>query len=264
MSERIPMRYTVALQGFSDFERNTLASFFRLGQHRAPAYVQGTSATESDFVIADADSPAALNAVNDAHRVQDTIFIGAYAPAGAAAHLPRPIEPNRILRELDLLLEARLALLDEPPPTDWVVSSPDDLQGGDGLPALDVLVLDDSRIALKFLQARLQGLGYRVHAVQTADEAMALLATQPFSLVFVDIDLGGDGTLDGLGVCQHLKQRREHPGGLAPKVVVVTGSTSSSDRVRGDLAGCDAYLTKPLMEDEFLAALVQLDPTRKR
>jgi two-component system cell cycle response regulator len=264
MSERIPMRYTVALQGFSDFERSALASFLRLGQQRAPAYVQGDSLVESDFVIADADSPAALNAVNDAHRTQDTIFIGAHAPAGAAAMLPRPIEPTRILRELDLLLEARLALLDEPAPTDWVVSSPDALRGADELPALDVLVIDDSRIALKFLQSRLQGLGYRVHAVQTVDEAMALLGTQSFSLVFVDIELGGDSALDGLGVCQHVKQRREHPGGIAPKVVVVTGSTSPIDRVRGDLAGCDAYLTKPLMEEEFLAALGQVDPTRKR
>lgn len=263
MSERIPMRYTVALQGFSDFERSTLASFFRLGQQRAPAYVQGSSATESDFVIADADSPAALNAVNDAHRLADTIFIGAHAPAGAAAHLPRPIEPNRILRELDLLLEARLALLDEPPLTDWVTSAPDALSGDNGLPAQDVLVVDDSRIALKFLQSRLQGLGYRVHAVQTADEAMALLDTQAFSLVFLDIDLG-NSTMDGLAVCQHVKQRKVHPGGIAPSVVIVTGSTSSTDRVRGDLAGCDAYLVKPLMEEAFMTTLHLLDPASRR
>jgi two-component system cell cycle response regulator len=262
MSERIPMRYTVALQGFSEFERSTLASFFRLGQQRAPAYVQGTSPAESDFVIADADSQAALGAVNDAHRVQDTIFIGAHAPAGAAACLPRPIEPTRILRELDLLLEARLALLDEPPLADWVVSSPDALQGDSGSPTQDVLVVDDSRIALKFLQTRLHKLGYRVHAVQSAGEAVALLEAQPFSLVFLDIDLG-DSALDGLGLCQRLKQRHDHPGGVAPKVVIVTGSTRSMDRVRGDLAGCDAYLTKPLMEEEFMAALAQLDPSRR-
>lgn len=262
MSKRIPMRYTVALQGFSEFERSTLASFFRLWQQRAPAYLQSSSPAESDFVIADADSPAALNAVNDAHRVQDTIFIGAAAPVGAAACLPRPIEPTRILRELDLLLEARLALLDEPPPTDWVVSSPDALPADISLPTHDVLVVDDSRIALKFLQTRLHKLGYRVHAVQGADEALALLEAQPFSLVFLDIDLGDDA-LDGLALCQRLKQRARHPGGIAPQVVIVTGSTRSIDRVRGDLAGCDAYLTKPLMEDAFMAALAQLDRSRR-
>ena len=36
----MPDRYRVALQGFSDFERSALASFFRLAGQRAPAYVQ--------------------------------------------------------------------------------------------------------------------------------------------------------------------------------------------------------------------------------
>ncbi|MET0335911.1 MAG: response regulator [Rhizobacter sp.] len=258
MAERIPMRYTVALQGFSEFERSALASFFRLGQQRAPAYHQGASAAESDFIIADADSATEVAAVREADRLQDTIFIGAHPPTGTVAWMARPIEPTRILRELDMLLEQRLALLDEPPLSDWVSSTPDALTDDAGL-AKDVLVLDDSRIALKFLQTRLQGLGYRVHAVRDAIEALTLLDSQPFSLVFLDLDLGG-GPMDGLTVCQHIKQRKSHPGGVTPAVVIVTGSTSSTDRVRGDLAGCDAYLTKPLMESEFADTLLRLDP----
>ncbi len=257
MAERIPMRYSVALQGFSDFERSALASFFRLGQRRAVSYAQGTALGESDFVIADADSAAAVRTVEEADRLQDTVFIGTQAPPGAAACLTRPIEPIRILRELDLLVEQRLAALDEPAPTGpgelLPVARPGDT------PARSVLVLDDSRIALRFLQTRLQALGYRVQAVRTADEALVLLDTRPYALVFLDIALG-DGPHDGLSVCQHLKQRTEHPGGLAPAVVIVTGSTSSVDRVRGDLAGCDAYLTKPLMEEALLATLAQLAP----
>lgn len=260
MPERIPMRYTVALQGFSDFERSALASFFRLAQQRAPAYEQAASVAESDFIIADADHAADVAAVRDANRLQDAIFIGAHAPAGSAAWLPRPIEPTRIVRELDLLLELRLASLDEPPETDWVSSSPNELMDAEGRPAKDVLVVDDSRIALKFLQTRLQGLGYRVHLAGDAAQALERLATQSFSLVFLDVTLGPEGSMDGLAVCQHIKRRATHPGGIAPAVLMVTGLASSMDRVRGDLAGCDAYLTKPLMEEEFIAALRQLDP----
>ena len=40
---------------------------------------------------------------------------------------------------------------------------------------------------------------------------------------------------------------------------MVTGLASSSDRVRGSLAGCDAYLSKPLAESEFIAALREVD-----
>lgn len=260
MPERIPMRYTVALQGFSDFERGALASFFRLTQQRALTYEQAASPAESDFIIADADHPADVAAVREANRLHDTIFIGARAPAGAAAWLPRPIEPTRIVRELDLLLELRLATLDEPPETDWVSSAPQDLMAADGQPAKDVLVVDDSRIALKFLQVRLQAQGYRVHLASDAAQALERLATQAFSLVFLDVALGPEGSMDGLALCQHIKQRSTHPGDLAPAVVMVTGRASSTDRVRGDLAGCDAYLTKPLMEDDFLATLRRLDP----
>ncbi len=260
MPERIPMRYTVALQGFSDFERRAMASFFRLAQERAPAYVQAASPAESDFIIADADHPRDVAAVRDARRLQDTIFIGSAAPAGSLAWLPRPIEPTHIVRELDLLLEHRLASLDEPPGTDWVNSAPSGLMSADGRPAKDVLVVDDSRVALKFLQTRLQGLGYRVHLAHDATQALERLASQAFSLVFLDVGLGPEGSVDGFAVCQHIKRRPQHPGGITPTVLMVTGRSSSMDRVRGDLAGCDAYLTKPLMEDEFVATLRQLDP----
>jgi two-component system cell cycle response regulator len=260
MPERIAMRYTVSLQGFSDFERSALASFFRLAQQRAPAYEQAASPAESDFIIADADHPVDVAAVRESDRLQDTIFIGAQAPAGAVAWLQRPIEPTRIVRELDLLLEQRLSSFDEPPLAEWVSSGPHALLTPDGRPAKDVLVVDDSRIALKFLQVRLQGLGYRVHVARDATQALERLASQAFSLVFLDVVLGPEDSMDGLALCQHIKQRKVEPGDLSPAVVMVTGLSGSMDRVRGDLAGCDAYLTKPLMEDEFVAALHQLDP----
>ncbi|MBC7955626.1 MAG: response regulator, partial [Cytophagales bacterium] len=129
-----------------------------------------------------------------------------------------------------------------------------------GRPAKDVLVVDDSRVALKFLQTRLQGLGYRVHLAMGAEQAQERLASQAFSIVFLDVVLGPQGGMDGLALCQHIKRRKAHPGDLAPAVVLVTGLSGAMDRVRGDLAGCDAYLTKPLMEDEFVATLRQLDP----
>ncbi len=79
-------------------------------------------------------------------------------------------------------------------------------------------------------------------------------------MVFLDVGLGPEGSVDGFPICQHIKQRQEHPGGIAPAVLMVTGRSGSMDRVRGDLAGCDASLTQPLMGDEFVAALRQLGP----
>lgn len=261
MTERIPLRYTVSLQGFSEFERSALASFFRLAEARAPAYGQAHSLSDADFIVADADHAAALAAVRGADRMQDTVFVGAHEPPGAAAWLHRPIEPTHIVRQLDLLLEQRLASLDEPAATDWGTSGPGVLEP-DPHTAKDVLVVDDSRVAARFLQVRLQRMGYRVHVAQTPEEALQQLQTLAFAIVFLDVALGDHASMDGLALCQRIKQAAPAGADTPPRVAMVTGLASSSDRVRGALAGCDEYLTKPLMEPDFLDALNRLDPAR--
>lgn len=251
MAERGPLRYTVALQGFSEFERSALTSFFRLAAARTPGYEQITSLDECDFVIADADQHDAVVAVEDADRTADAVFVGHQAPPHAGAWLGRPIEPNRILRELDQLATRRNA--PEQPDT-----QPDPLSDHvTERPVRDVLVVDDSRIAVKFLQLRLQRLGHRVVTARTGEQALEKLRHHRFAIVFLDIVLGPEGSLDGLSLCQHIKQ---HPpvGAAAPAVVMVTGQGSESDRVRGSLAGCDAYLVKPLMDEDLGTALRKL------
>ena len=271
-------RYAVALQGFSAFERTALTSFFRLAARRSPTYVQVDAVDHGDFLIADADHPGALEAVQLAGRELDTVFVGATAPAGAMAWLPRPIDPMHIVRELDALVEQRLS--GRATPADAPAAPVVDLLLHElGLPARpqnevaprpyrpsvggrdrDVLIVEDSAIARKFLQLRLQRLGYRVQFACSGEQALDMVEVMPFSIVFLDIRLGGVDSLDGLQVCQAIRQRSTGMDEPEPAIVMVTGSASSADRVRGSLAGCDAYLTKPLIEIEFLQALRQVDP----
>ena len=277
-------RYAVALQGFSEFERAALASFFRLAARRSPTYVQVAAVDRGDFLIADADHPGALEAVQRAGRELDTVFVGAHAPAGAMAWLPRPIDPMHIVRELDALVEQRLSgralpadvplaprvdlLLTElglpspPAPLTTGLAREDatHYQPAVGGRGRDVLVVDDSAIARKFLQLRLQRLDYRVQLASSGEEALDMIDAVPFAIVFLDIRLGDADSLDGLHACQLIRQRALARGDDELAIVMATGSTSSADRVRGSLAGCDAYLTKPLIEHEFLQALRQVDP----
>jgi two-component system cell cycle response regulator len=250
MAERSPMRYTVALQGFSNFERSALASFFRLAAERDPGYVQVDSLDDCDLVIADADQAQAVAAVHAAGRGGDTVFVGARLPAGAGAWLARPIEPTRIVRELDSLLERRS---NAPPEEPLLLDA--------NRPTRDALVVDDSRIALKFLQLRLQRLGFRVHLARTSQEALNKLASQNFSVVFLDVVLGADATpgsrVNGLSLCQHIKHQPQSDGST-PAVVMATARDSETDRVRGKLAGCDAYLVKPLLDEDIAKTLRSL------
>ena len=261
MTERLSLRYTVALLGFSDFERGTLASFFRLAEDRTPSYTEAKRLEEADFIVGNADQAAAVTTVQQSDRTPDTVWIGSNFPVGAIACLRRPIAPTHIVRELDLLLEQRLATLDTPVEPDWVSSGPAHRGGADDArTARDVLVVDDSRVALRFMQVRLQKRGYRVHVALTAEEALERLAAQSFAMVFLDVALGPHASMDGLALCQRIKQGRQAVVDGIPQVLLVTGLASSSDRVRGELAGCDAYLTKPLMDADLDQALNLLDP----
>ena len=280
MSKPLPstQSYTVALQGFSDFERNALASFFRLAAQRSPAYLQVGDVDHGDFLIADADHQSALDAVQAAGRALDTVFVGAKSPAGAMAWLPRPIDPMHIVRELDALVEqrrsGRAGQVEALPDVDLLLHEMDlpalgqtvvaPSRRGPGGCGRDVLVVEDSAIARKFLQLRLQRLGYRVHLAHNAELALELNEALPFSVVFLDIMLGDADRLDGLQLCRAIRQRPSAFEGHFPALVMVTGLSSSADRVRGNLAGCDAYLTKPLIEAEFIETLRNVDPAFDR
>lgn len=261
MTQRIAMRYTVALEGFSDADRPGLVRFFGLSTGRAPLYAEAAAFRDADFVIANADHSETIVALREAGRLHDTVFVGSQAPRGAVACLAHPVSPASLIHQLDGLLGQRLESFDEPVGAERSATAPGlpGMAEAEASSARDVLVVDDSRIALKFLQVRLEGLGYQVHLAQTAAEALRLLASQPFSMVFLDVVLGPEDDMDGLALCQHIKQRGSHPGGVVPRVVMVTGLGNSRDRVLGDLAGCDAYLTKPLMAPVFLETLQMLD-----
>lgn len=128
----------------------------------------------------------------------------------------------------------------------------------------DALLVDDSEIALRFLETKLGEIGLRSCSVSNSEEALARLAEHDFSYVFLDVELGAGSRMDGLTLCRHIKQQQRGTRGggkRAPVVALVSAHASQTDRVRGSLAGCDAYLGKPLVAHE-LAAVVSLRRVR--
>lgn len=182
--------------------------------------------------------------------------------------------PNSLLTELDPLAtpfdaraEVDLLLHDLAPSPDVPSASAAERtahraavaaqRGGGGRAAL---VVDSTPIARKFLMQRLQDLGYVAHGAEHGEHALGLIEEHAFAIVFLELSLTPENGIDGLSLCRAIKQKPDHPRGIAPAVVVTTGRDGSSDRVRGSLAGCDAYLNKPLIEAEFIAALRDVDP----
>jgi CheY-like chemotaxis protein len=280
--------YRVALLGFSTFERGALASYFRLAVRRTPSYELVGEPDEADFLVADADHDSSVGLVAALERGEETVFIGAAAPPGATAWMKRPIDPMHALRELDAMVLMQAAakpplptpaaghaapgmrtvvqpvrrtresfpLIEPSRPAALAPAAPAAAPPPPAPPPQPAaLLVDDSEIALHYLRGRLERFGLTVECTHTSDQAIERLARRGFELVFIDVELGTDSQLDGLALCQHIK-RQHHPAiGGPSSVVMVSAHHSELDRVRGTLAGCDAYLGKPLDEPELARVL---------
>jgi len=244
----------VALLGFNDFERITLASYFRLAARGDVVYEFVAAGDDSAFVLADADHAPSVQLVLATDRQAQTLFIGSHPPAGARAWTMRPIDPLQVARELDALRLQAAGAAAQPVAAPAAaplaaVASRDGRPAGapllrpSAVPAPSALLVDDSAIALRFLETRLRPWGLAVECVDRSDRALERLARRHYDFVFVDVELGADSELDGLALCQQI--RRQHPL-AASTLVMVSAHQGELDRVRGMLAGCDAYLGKPL------------------
>lgn len=254
----MPAELRVALQGFNAFERDALRAFFRLA--RGPAIVLVEQIADARLLVADGDRADVLSAVAGAGRCADTVFVGAHAPDGAMARLPRPVDPLLILRELDALSGEPAPPVVMPPPRRPRPAEPASLHA---VQPLDVLVVEDNEVARLHLLRLVERLGLRATPVADSAQALQRLMHQRFAFVLLDVDLDDPGGAGALVLCRRIKHEPPASVGPPPKppqVLLIGETASAADRVRGDLAGCDAYLTRPLDEAQLARALAALDP----
>ena len=57
---------------------------------------------------------------------------------------------------------------------------------------------------------------------------------------------------DGFTICKLIKK---NPTTKDVPVIMLTGRTAAMDKVKGSLAGCQAYLTKPIDDKQFQATV---------
>lgn len=115
-----------------------------------------------------------------------------------------------------------------------------------------VLVVDDSAAVCKQLEIELSHYNVEVDYVPTARQAIEMLGKYNYKMAFLDVVLPD---WDGYRICKHIKSKSPNT-----TVVMVSGKTTSSDKLRGALAGCDAYLVKPVARQTFQATVKKYLP----
>ncbi|ROR22790.1 two-component system response regulator GlrR [Comamonas sp. BIGb0124] len=115
--------------------------------------------------------------------------------------------------------------------------------------ATRLLVVDDDPDMLRLLSMRLNGAGYHVTAVDSAEAALAQLDIERPQLVLSDVRLPGK---DGLALFDDIRQR--HP---SLPVILLTAHGTIPDAVEATSRGVFTYLTKPFDSKELLDKIGQ-------
>ncbi|RIX53030.1 DNA-binding response regulator [Paenibacillus nanensis] len=112
--------------------------------------------------------------------------------------------------------------------------------------AQTLLLVDDERKVLDFMEPFLKQEGYTVITAETGLDALRLAKEHKPSLVLLDWMLPG---MNGIDVCREL--RRTSKAGI----IMVTARSEETDKVIGLEVGADDYLTKPFSLRELLARI---------
>lgn len=110
-----------------------------------------------------------------------------------------------------------------------------------------VLVVDDSRLNIRYMTDILQQEGYEVYSLSSGLHVVEMAHEIKPDIILLDIVMP---EIDGFEVCRRLKENFEIKD---IPVVMVTAKTNSQDMKKALDLGAFDYIKKPLDEDEVLA-----------
>lgn len=114
------------------------------------------------------------------------------------------------------------------------------------------LVVEDSPTQRGIITEYLQALGINVTVADSGEEALTKVETTPPDLIVLDVVLPGRS---GFEICRDLKNQE-----TTKKIPIILCSTKGSemDKFWGMKQGANAYLSKPINQEEFNRTVKQL------
>lgn len=250
----------VAMFGIPEHERNVLKNIFKLSLYRIHTYTLASAQEASQILMVDMDDPTAMadwkafrgddvtsessaSSQGRVHPSIPTVLVTKEQPPDRVAYcIRRPFVATRLLSILDQIATQ----LPTRPTEERVIGAEQPRVAEVAEPSVPTaLVVDDSSTVRKQIELELKLFGIRIDAVESGELAFDLLAKNNYDMIFLDVVLPG---VDGYQICKTIKKdktRKKTP------VIMLTSKSSPFDRVKGALAGCDTYLTKPVKQSSF-------------
>lgn len=247
----------LAIKGLKPGERQLLEGLVKVSQRRTPRLeiLEDARARSADVVMIDTRDAHAMSwARRHPWLVRRAVIWIDGTEAGPGHTVVRrpvqwPILPMLLARALE----------HGPGTVAATVSSPAALAAREG-PAVglapahvpQILVVDDSLAVRAHLRSLLERRGYAVTDADCVEVALDSLGQRSFDGVLMDVLMP---ETDGYQGCHEIKARLR--GAQAVPVIMLTSKSSPFDRIRGKMAGCDAYLTKPVDPQHLAEVLAQ-------
>jgi two-component system, cell cycle response regulator len=245
------------VRGLGPDERQLLDGLVRVSQRRSPRLelLNEYRARDADVVLIDnANAEASAWAKNQSWlKDKAVMWIGADSVPIGHTLLQRPVQWSILPMQMARALEH------SPGTAAWVEASrPAALEASTAPAALtsssprQILVVDDSLAIRNYMRSLLEAGGFVVSLADSVQSALKLLSQQRFDCVMMDVLMPD---LDGYEGCRRVKAMLR--GAQTVPVVMLTSKSSPFDRIRGKMAGCDAYLTKPVDPKQLGEVLLQ-------
>ena len=109
------------------------------------------------------------------------------------------------------------------------------------MPAANILVVDDEAISRRAIIYALEKAQLPSTGVQDPNEALKLLASNNFDLVFLDVDMP---EMNGFELCAKLRQMPQHK---KTPVLFVTALSDFDSRTNSTMAGGNDFIAKPFL-----------------
>ena len=184
----------------------------------------------------------------------------AIAAPGFTAYLVKPVKRVqlqtllvRVLSETPAAAQPTPAPIVEPAPiapVDETDEAPAVVATPEPAPPPRVLLVEDNKMNQKVALAMLSRLGIEADLAADGREAIQAIATKPYDLVLMDVQMPVmDGLTAARVICHRWKPEER------PRLIAMTANAMSGDEQRCRDAGMDDYVSKPVRIDELAAAL---------
>lgn len=253
------MQIRVSLQDISETDALKLKKIFKLSASRKKNYI---------VVEEKADLLITANPVYKSMSDIPVLTLGSIESfPDSKVHIKPPLLGIRVLKILDsveiaqapMVAESDLAVPIEQVPETIVKTQENGViqsaKIAEPQNSYNILVVDDSVLIHKALELELQQAAFAAKNtfVVSGEQCLDTIRDKKFELIFLDVMMPG---IDGYETCTEI---RKNPLYKKTPIIMLSSKTSPLDEVKGVMAGCTTYLTKPIKHEDFQKLLKRMD-----